>query len=116
MRHLVRTPRSVSDRPPKPPAESAMSRRRPPDTAPTASIGDGDIAVHLDADRIQIAKEIRRLPDGREPLRLVLDAKRFAARGPAVAVREAEVARARAIEKGDVAAHDGRFDVPLERD
>src|SRR2546425_647268 len=85
----------------EPDGELPAPRVPSPVTCPVASVGDRDVSVELDLHRVEIASEVRDFANRRQPLRFVLDAQRRAAGGPAVAVREAEVARAGAIEEGD---------------
>src|SRR5438034_11226462 len=83
-------------------------------TRAVPSVRDRNVPMELDLDRVEIAREVRGFRDRRQPLRLVLDAHRRTAGGPAVTMREAEVARARAIEKCDIPAHHGRLHFPFE--
>src|SRR4030095_5554480 len=78
------------------------------------AIGDGDIPVHLDLDRIEITPQIGGLGNSSEPTGSVVYFERGTARRPTVPVSEHEIARNDAVEVGYVATYDRGFHLTLE--
>src|SRR5580658_1584583 len=62
-----------------------------------SSVGDRNVPMHLDLDRVEIADQIGFVFDSLQKAFPVVDTQRRAAGGPAVTVSEAEVGRTDAV-------------------